>query len=197
MLSSRSLTLRVLAFAATPALLLAGCDRQTGEEAQPAPAASGTGATSTGAGAPAGTADRGRKGAPLPALSFTDPAGRTLAMPSLKGRPVLVNLWATWCAPCVKELPALDAVAAAGKVRVVTISQDSGEPAAVTRFLADKGVKRLEPWLDPQNEASFHYGTGTLPTSVLYDAQGREVWRFTGENDWTSPAAAALLAEAG
>ena len=143
-----------------------------------------------------GETDRRKKGSALPALSFADPAGRKLEMGSLRGRPVLVNLWATWCAPCVKELPALDALAAAGKVRVVTISQDSGDPAQVTRFLTDKGVKHLEPWLDPQNEASFHYGTGILPTSVLYDARGREVWRFVGENDWADSVAARLIAEA-
>jgi len=129
-------------------------------------------------------------------MTFADPAGRKLALASLRGKPVLVNLWATWCAPCVKELPTLDALAAKGAVRVLTVSQDSGDPAKVGQFLKDKGAAKLEAWLDPDNAMSFHYNTGTLPTSVLYDSQGREVWRFVGENDWASPASAALIAEA-
>jgi len=126
----------------------------------------------------------------MPDLTLKDPAGNRI------GKPTLINLWATWCAPCVKELPTLDALATKGQLRVLTVSQDSGDAAKVGQFLKDKGVARLEPWLDPDNDMSFHYATGTLPTSVLYDAQGREVWRFVGENDWSSPAAAALLAEA-
>ncbi|MFV4741727.1 TlpA family protein disulfide reductase, partial [Mycobacterium tuberculosis] len=63
-------------------------------------------------------------------------------------------------------------------------------------FLRDKRLTHLEPWLDPDNSLAFHFGGGTLPTSVLYDSAGREVWRFTGDNDWSAPAAQTLLAEA-
>ena len=131
----------------------------------------------------------------MPEMTFSDPAGKSLRLTSLKGRPLLVNLWATWCAPCIAELPKLDKLA--GTIRVVTVSQDMSRTEAVPAFLAKRGVTKLEPWLDPQNDLSFHYGTGTLPTSVLYDAQGREVWRVVGELDWTGPEAAKLLAEAG
>lgn len=192
MLSSRSFKPAVLGLATLVALGLAGCDRQSGDGAQP-------GATATPANAaqgPASGPDRSKKGSPLPAFTVKDPAGRTLDLTSLSGQPVLINLWATWCAPCVKELPTLETLAAAGKVRVVTVSQDAGEPNKVASFLEDKNTRRLEPWLDPENNLAFHYGTGTLPTSVLYDANGREVWRFVGESDWSSAASAALIAEA-
>lgn len=174
-------------------LALAGCDRQGGEPAQGASAAA---SSSAAAGAPAKGADRSHRGSPLPTLSFADPAGGKLALASLKGKPVLINLWATWCAPCVKELPTLEALAASGKVRVVTVSQDSGEPAKVAAFLKGKGLTRLEPWLDPNNDLAFQYDGGTLPMTVLYDSTGQEVWRFTGDNDWSSAQTAELLAEA-
>lgn len=141
--------------------------------------------------------DRSHKGSELPEFLLKDPSGKEQKLSAFKGKPLLINLWATWCAPCVKELPTLEALAGAGKVRVLTISQDSGEPARVAAFLRDKGLTKLEPWLDPNNDLAFAYNGGTLPMTVLYDAQGREIWRFTGESDWTSPQTAALLAEAG
>lgn len=174
-------------------LALAACDRQGSEPAQ---GATSSAATTAAAGAPTKGADRSHRGSALPDLSFADPAGGKLALASLKGKPVLINLWATWCAPCVKELPTLEALAASGKVRVVTVSQDSGEPAKVAAFLKGKGLTRLEPWLDPENNLAFAYDGGTLPMTVLYDSAGKEVWRFTGDNDWASAQTAALLAEA-
>ena len=132
----------------------------------------------------------------MPDLTLADPQGRKLTLASLRGRPVLLNLWATWCAPCVKELPTLDALSASGRIRVLAASQDTEGGVRIASFLKEKGASHLEPWLDPGNDLSFHYATGTLPTSVLYDAQGREVWRFVGENDWSSRGAAALVAEA-
>ena len=170
------------------AAVVGGCDRQSDKAAQPA------------ASAPAGSVsagiDRSQNGSTLPNLTLTDPAGGKLPLASLKGKPVLINLWATWCAPCVAELPTLDKLAARGAVRVVTVSQDAGDPAKVAVFLKDKGLTRLPAWLDPDNDLSFHYATGTLPTTVLYDSAGREVWRFVGEHDWGSPETAKLLAEA-
>jgi thiol-disulfide isomerase/thioredoxin len=66
----------------------------------------------------------------LPDFLLTDPAGKELRLTDLKGKPLLINLWATWCAPCVAELPALDKLAGTldGKVKVLSVNQDSGEP---------------------------------------------------------------------
>ena len=90
----------------------------------------------------------------------------------------------------------LDTLAKQGKVRVLTVSEDMGDGAKVAAFLKDKGGDALEPWLDPANDLSFHYGSGTLPTTVYYDAEGREVWRFVGAHDWLSAETAKMLAEA-
>ncbi|MCX7865032.1 MAG: TlpA family protein disulfide reductase, partial [Novosphingobium sp.] len=75
------------------------------------------------------------------------------------------------------------------------ISQDMSEPGKVGAFLAQRGLARLPAWLDPENDVAFHYGVGVLPMSILYDADGREVWRLSGDLDWTSGRARQLLRE--
>jgi thiol-disulfide isomerase/thioredoxin len=193
-ISSRPLNFVVLGLA----VMAAGCDRQSGEKAQP-PAMPASNVPSAPASPPAsGVLDRSHKGEPLPEVTVRNPAGEMLKLAELKG-PVLINLWATWCAPCVTELPQLDKLAAdrAGKLKVVTVSQDMGDGPKVAEFLKGKGLTRLEPWLDPQNDLAFKYGGGTLPTTILYDAAGSEVWRFVGGHDWTRPETAKMLAEGG
>jgi thiol-disulfide isomerase/thioredoxin len=116
----------------------------------------------------------------------------------LKGQPVLVNLWATWCAPCVKELPTLNAIANRADVgiEVVTVSQDMGDAAAVQRFLDERGLAQLPAWLDSEGALPARYGVQALPMTVLYDAEGKEVWRWLGDRDWTSEESLKLLSEA-
>ena len=143
----------------------------------------------------AGSIDRSHKGSRLPDFTFSDPAGKKLRLASLKGKPLLINLWATWCGPCVIEMPMLEKITAAGEVKVLTVSQDMGDPAKVGAFFTERGFKSLEPWLDPEGELATHYAAGTLPTTVYYDAAGREVWRFTGGHDWGNAETAVMLAE--
>ena len=173
------------------AVLVAGCDRQSGDAAQPQ--------ASSEASLAAGNIDRSHKGSQLPGFVLADPAGKKLNLQSLKGQPLLINLWATWCAPCVAELPALDKLAGAlrGKVKVLTVNQDSGEPEKAGAFLKQRGVTRLDPWLDPRNDLAFHFGAETLPVTVLYDALGREVWRVSGPREWGDAETLKLIAEAG
>ena len=186
-------------------LLLAGlgaCDKQSPPAGQgPNASEEATGPGQSGApgkeGAFSYTIDRSKAGTPAPDFTFQNPDGSDAALKDFAGKPMLVNLWATWCAPCVKELPTLDALSASSRIRVLAVSQDTEGGVRIASFLKEKGAPHLQPWLDPENDLSFHYATGTLPTSVLYDAQGREVWRFVGENDWSSTGAAALIAEAG
>ena len=145
----------------------------------------------------AGAVDRSHKGEAAPATPFTGPDGRKMTLADFRGKPVLLNLWATWCAPCVKEMPTLDALAVSqgDKLKVLTLSQDF-DAAKVAPFFAKAGFKRLESYLD--TETAFSSGMGlNLPTTILYDAKGREVWRVAGEMDWSGARAAALIAEGG
>lgn len=175
-----------------------GCDRQSGEKAQPQASASAPAAETKG-GELTGTIDRTHKGSPLPDFAVADASGKQLQLKSLTGKPSLINLWATWCAPCITELPTLNAISnrADMNLRVVTISQDLGDPAKVQQFLDQRGFAQLPAWVDAKGDLAMAYGAQTLPTSILYDAQGREVWRFVGGHDWSKPEAQAMLAEAG
>ena len=141
---------------------------------------------------------RENKGKPAPGVEFSDADGQQTSLAEFSGKPVLVNLWATWCAPCVKELPTLDRLSMApGAPKVLAISQDMGPHASVVAFLESKQIANLDAYQDPKMGLSGALGAEVLPTSILYDAEGREVWRYVGDLDWTSPEAARLLAEGG
>lgn len=176
-------------------LLVGACDRNSGSGES---AAVATGADSAAASAAFSdrSVDRSHDGEPLPAYVFRDPAGKRIDIAALKGKPVLINLWATWCGPCVAEMPTLDKLAAdnAATVRVVTLAQDGTTPPVVS-FFATYNFARLEPWLDPEGKMDYHYGTGNLPTTVYYDSHGREVWRYVGARDWSNEQTTALLLE--
>ncbi|EQB05900.1 thioredoxin [Sphingobium quisquiliarum P25] len=192
-------------------LLLAGlgaCDRQSPPPGQgqanssaQIPAASGeaTGASQSAKGVFSYTIDRSKAGAAAPDFSFTGPDGKDAALQDFAGKPVLVNLWATWCAPCVAEMPTLDSLAKAYKkdgLAVLTISQDSQGESVVKPFFAKHKLPNLQGWTDPENQFGFHFATGMLPTSVLYDRQGKEMARVVGALDWNSKEGRDLIAAA-
>ncbi|WP_368734275.1 TlpA family protein disulfide reductase [Erythrobacter sp. YJ-T3-07] len=185
---SRSAILPALAIV----LILSGCDR----EADPTPQESAA-QTDTGKEARPGEIDRSHAGDLMPAANMVDPGGAVLNLGALQGRPVLMNLWATWCAPCVKEMPMLDQLAAdyEDELNVVTISQDMGDPAKITAFFEKNDIDSLPPWIDPQLALGEAIGAATLPTTVMYDRSGQEVWRVTGELDWSSEAARKAVQE--
>lgn len=144
------------------------------------------------------TVDRSKAGTAAPDFAFAGAAGSDSTLQDFAGKPVLVNLWATWCTPCVAEMPTLDRVAATYAPRglqVLTISQDQGG-ADIAGFFAKQKLQKLKPWLDAENKFGFFYATGMLPTSVLYDAQGKEVARVIGAMDWEGEEAKALIEEA-
>ncbi|MEI5685461.1 MULTISPECIES: TlpA family protein disulfide reductase [Sphingomonas] len=182
------------------ALTAAGCDRQSTSSGQANAQADATTvspdeATGTSSGAAIGL-DRSHKGTAAPTTPFTDAAGKPVTLAAFRGQPVLVNLWATWCGPCVAELPTLEALAKSGHIRIAAISQDSGAGADVPAFLKAHGAPTLVPYHDKAMALATGWGA-TLPTTVLFDAAGKEVWRWNGGNDWNSAAAAKLIAEAG
>jgi thiol-disulfide isomerase/thioredoxin len=176
-------------------LILAACGREA-DEANTAgpdqPAWSGPKEAQ-----PTGRLDRSQAGKAAPATAFEDPDGALASLADFRGKPVLVNLWATWCAPCVAEMPTLDRLAAREKARlqVLTVSEDLNGREKVEAFFARQGYGNLETWLDPQMALMSELKVQILPTTIFYDAQGREVWRVTGMEDWESKRAALLLRE--
>lgn len=147
--------------------------------------------------APTGRLDRSRAGSAAPATPFENPDGAGATLADFRDKPLLVNLWATWCAPCIAEMPTLDSLAAREKDRlqVVTISQDLDGRDRVEAFFAKQGYRHLETWLDPQMALMQALKVDTLPTTILYDSKGREVWRMVGMEEWDSGRAALLLKE--
>ena len=141
--------------------------------------------------------DRSHAGMRAPDTLFQDPAGEPASIPQFAGKAVLLNLWATWCAPCVVEMPALDALAARDKnIIVLAVSQDFNGQDNVQAFFANRYFRELQPNIDPEQMLSQRLGIDTLPTTVLYDANGREIWRMRGMADWQGLSAARLIAEA-
>ncbi len=170
---------------------LAACDRTAEDKAQQQQDLSGEKAVLS------GEIDSAFAGTLLPAVNVVDPAGRELNLGAVQGQPVLVNLWATWCAPCVVEMPMLDNLAdeLGDDVRVLTVSQDLRGAELVEPFFAKYQFRNLEPWIDPQNELGFAFGSGTLPVTILYDASGQEVFRVSGGYEWDSEEAIAQIRE--
>ncbi len=179
------------------ALTLAGCDKQKAETPQGDVPRLQQPSTLPEASRPTGRLDRSYAGTPAPEVIFQDPAGEAVTLADFRGRPLLLNLWATWCAPCIVEMPSLDALAEREKdLKVLAVSQDFNGEEKVDAFFADRAFKRLEPYLDPELLIMTDLRIGTLPTTILYDAEGREVWRMTGREDWTGARATGLIKEA-
>lgn len=182
-------------------LALAGCDRQSAPAPQGEAPVTANVATAEGAAKqayPTGRLDRSRAGTPAPTTTFEDPQGRPVTMAAFRGRPVLVNLWATWCGPCVVEMPSLDALAEreGERIQLLALSQDMAGREGVTRFFAARNFLRLQPYLDARLDFMAALRIDTLPTTILYDAQGREVWRMTGMAEWGDERTTRLLREA-
>jgi thiol-disulfide isomerase/thioredoxin len=132
----------------------------------------------------------------LPATAFSDEKGTSRTLRDFAGRVLVVNFWATWCEPCVREMPSLDALEASlggEKFGVVAINQDRNGAEVAQPFLAEHGWSHLALYTDPRSQAVRDMAVRGLPTSLIVDGQGREVARLEGSTTWDSPEMVASL----
>ncbi|MCX7350974.1 MAG: TlpA disulfide reductase family protein [Alphaproteobacteria bacterium] len=132
----------------------------------------------------------------LPTLAFQDGAGKPLTLSDWKGRVVLLNLWATWCAPCRKEMPDLSKLEkelGSDQFEVVAVSVDRKGAEASAAFLKETGVDNLKLYVEPSTKIVTDLQSAGLPATLLIDRQGRELGRILGPADWASPDAQALI----
>ncbi len=130
----------------------------------------------------------------LPPAMLIDADGAAHGIEGFAGKGLVINLWATWCVPCVAELPALAALA--GRVReagilVLPASSDRGGAPVVEKYYRNHGLEGLPVWLDPKGAAARAWGARGLPTTLIVDRQGRERGRVEGGLDWASEAVVA------
>ncbi|MFN3834827.1 MAG: TlpA family protein disulfide reductase [Glycocaulis sp.] len=153
-----------------------------------------------------GTLDSYARGEMRAFVSLSDPPaqplgriitadGEEITLADRRGKLVLVNFWATWCAPCVVEMPELDALQAqlgSDDFEVMAISMDRSMDEA-RRFYAENGLAHLALYHDPALRLALSAGSRGLPTTILYDRHGGEIGRLSGEAAWASEDAIALI----
>ncbi len=133
---------------------------------------------------------------PLPDLEFLDASDKPMRLADLTGKARLINLWATWCGPCVKEMPSLDRLQAAlpkDKFVVLPISLDGPSKAKVAPFYKERKLANLGIYYDKGRKAMSVLDVSLLPTSILVDPAGRELGRLEGDADWDTPEGIALM----
>ncbi|MDA5192594.1 TlpA family protein disulfide reductase [Govanella unica] len=127
--------------------------------------------------------------AALPMVTIEDDNGRQIALPDLKGKVLLINFWATWCAPCRHEMPALDTLQGTlggPDFAVVPISIDRGGRSVAAKFFTETGIKSLPLYIDSSSRAARALNIYGLPVTLLVDHEGYEIARFIGPAEWAS-----------
>jgi len=134
---------------------------------------------------------------PAPDVAFTGVDGARHTLGEFHGRLVVLNLWAPWCAPCVKELPALAALQSAlSEQQFAVVAVDVGHrdtPATAKEFLAQHGAKSFKAYTDSNAAMLRTFGAYGLPVSILIDGEGRQIGRALGPADWSAPESVAYL----
>lgn len=134
--------------------------------------------------------------APVPVLQFTDETDKPQTLADFRGKVVLLNVWATWCLPCRKEMPTLDHLQAAlggPDFAVVAISIDHGGLETVKKFYAETGIQHLAIHVDTTSKVGFALATMGLPTTLLINRQGQELGRIIGPAEWDAPDTVSFL----
>ena len=132
----------------------------------------------------------------LPPAALVDAAGIVHGLEDFVGQGLVLNLWATWCTPCVAELPALAALAGrltAAGILVLPLASDRGGAPVVEQYSRLHGIAALPVWLDPKGAAARAWGARGLPTTLIVDRRGRERGRAEGAVDWAGDAVVAAV----
>ncbi len=132
----------------------------------------------------------------VPDTPFLDASEAEMTLADLKGKYLLVNFWATWCAPCREEMPALSELQAdlgGDAFEVVTIATGRNPPAAMRRFFGEVGVDNLPLYRDPTQALARQMSVLAMPVSVILDPDGNEIARLVGDADWASDHARAIV----
>lgn len=127
---------------------------------------------------------------PLPNLTFHYGNGRQVQLSDFRGKFLLLNVWASWCTPCVKEMPALDRLQAERGARdfeVIALSIDREGLPAVEAFFQKTGIRHLKVYVDPSSNISATFAVSAIPTTLLIDVDGREIARTAGAREWDDP----------
>ncbi|WP_116132669.1 TlpA disulfide reductase family protein [Tropicimonas sp. IMCC34043] len=133
---------------------------------------------------------------PIPDGELLDEADRTHRLSDFRGEWLVVNFWATWCAPCRQEMPTLSALQTAfdgEPVRVVTIATGRNSVTGIAKFFEEIGVDNLPQLRDPNQALARQMAIFGLPITVIVDPEGNEVARLRGDADWNSDSAIAIL----
>jgi thiol-disulfide isomerase/thioredoxin len=133
---------------------------------------------------------------PVINVRFVTEDGTRKDMESLRGKVLLVNVWATWCVPCREEMPTLDALQAelgSDRFEVVALSIDRAGPPVVRRFYDEISVKHLKMYVDKTMLSATALRTIGLPTTILINAKGQELGRLVGPAEWDDPEMVSFL----
>ena len=131
-----------------------------------------------------------------PETEFVDAAGAPADLSAFHGQVVVLNFWATWCAPCREEMPSLQTLQdamGAGDLEVVTLAFGRHDRAAMEAFWAEAGVTTLPLARDPASEVARGLGVRGLPHTIMLDREGRAVAQLVGTADWAAPETLALM----
>jgi thiol-disulfide isomerase/thioredoxin len=130
-----------------------------------------------------------------PAISLTDADRNKTALSDFRGKLVVLNLWATWCEPCLREMPSLERLQSrlGNRAAVLAVSEDRGGSKVVEPFIAKLGLKGVKIYLDPNSQVGHAFGVQGLPTSFVIDRDGKAIGRVEGAAEWDSPKILAVL----
>jgi len=133
---------------------------------------------------------------PLPNVQFTDMNDKDRDIAEFKGKYTVLNFWATWCAPCRKEMPSLDALArdmTSDDLQVVVMATGRNPKPAIRKFFKEAGITTLKTLRDPSQTLSGLLGIYGLPMTLILDRNGDEIARMQGDADWHSKEALQFL----